>query len=56
MFDEVERVVKEIHYGQAARIVLSDSNWAVKGEQGWIEKRTRLECDRLSTCDSRHVG
>ena len=36
VFDEFERVVKEIHYGQAARSVLGDSNWAVRGKQGWI--------------------
>jgi hypothetical protein len=36
MFDEVERVVKEIHYWQAARMVLGDSNWAARDEQGWI--------------------
>ena len=45
---EVERVVKEIHYRQAARTVLGDSNWAVRDEQGWIQKETRLESERLS--------
>src|ERR1043165_1540564 len=42
IFDEAQRVVKEIHYWQAARNVLGDSNWAVRDEQGWIRSRTRL--------------
>jgi hypothetical protein len=37
MLGEFERVVKEIHYRQAARNVLNDSNWAVRDEQGGFE-------------------
>src|ERR1043165_8929714 len=52
MLDEFERVVKEIHYWQAARNVPGDSNLAVRDEQGWIRMRRRLKCECLSTCDS----
>src|SRR5262252_1882672 len=52
MLYEFERVMKEIHYRQAARNVRSDSNLAVRDGQGWIRMRRRLKCERLSTSDS----